>query len=341
MRTSLPTQLSKEKERPNDDGNNFFIWTKYLQTQGHRPRVFIRRFEMETRHLFNEQKLAERIPQATLVPFEDVPSNLPILVVSLLSLLWYLARRYPRCFTDPQIFNLFMSYMIKARMKSSVPPIFNDCFAHVPLPKPQQTKLDEIQGSRGTKFEWHWPLPNVLKLPPQLPRPDKYTFVRAMEYAYLTRTSGFATEVWIRREAWRGYIDERIEEDVLNVRWSNFGDEDLVRYEEELRNDFAELRNWSKIASFESEKSDGASSTLYEGYVRLLYIQTLASCGLCDDALAMIRLGTGEKYDWTFSMLAKVRDYAEAFEHHELGIYIDQLESLEMEGESHMGGGYD
>lgn len=336
MRTSLPTQLPKEKERPNDDGNNFFIWTKYLQTLGLRPRAFVHRFEIETRRLFDELNLKDIIPQATVIPLHDVPTNLPMLVVNLLSLIWYLGRRYPGCFTDPQIFNLFMSYMIKARIRSSVPAIFRDCYAHTPLTPDQQSQLDELQkDSRSKKFKWHWPLTDVLQLPRQLPRPDKYTFVRAMEYAYLTRNASFASEVWLRRESWRNYIDSRIEEDLSTARWSQFDEsENLVRYEEEVRNDFADLRNWSKIASLESEKSDGASSTLYEGYVRLLYIQTLASCGMCQEALGMIRRGTGEKYEWRLSMLSKVRDYADEFQHKGLAEYIDGLENLGIDTEN-------
>jgi len=337
MRTSLPTQLPKEKERPNDDGNNFLIWKKHIKTLGHRPRTFIRRFEIETRKLFEEQNLSETIPQATLVPFQNVPTNLPMLVVNIVSLIWYLGRRYPRCFADPQILNLLMSYMIKARIGPSVSAIFRDCFVHIPLTEEQQRRLDQVQESKSTNFQWHWPLPKIIQLPARLPRPDKYTFVRAMEYAYLAKNAVFATEVWIRRQAWRAYIDDRIEQDFHNVLWSHLGDDDLIRYEEEVRNDFADLRDWSKFATLESERSDGASNTLYEGYVRLLYIQTLASCGLCDDALNMIRMGTGEKYDWTFSMLAKVRDYAEAFEHHELGNYIDGLRHSGIHAESQTG----
>src|SRR5579859_5042786 len=317
MRTSLPTQLPKEKSRPNDDGNNFFVWTKYLQTLGLRPRAFVHRFEIETRRAFDELNLKDTIPQATVIPLHDVPTNLPMLVVNLLSLLWYLGKRYPRCFTDPQIFNLFMSYMIKARIRSSVPAIFRDCYFHTPLTPKEQSQLNKLQkDSSSKKVKWHWHLTDTLQLPRQLPRPDKYTFVRAMEYAYLTRNTPFANEVWLRRESWRKYIASRMEEDLQLVRWSQFDEnENLVRYEEEVRNDFADLRNWSKIASLESEKSDGASNTLYEGYVRLLYIQTLASCGMCDEAMEMIKRGTGEKYEWRLSMLAKVRDYADEFQH--------------------------
>lgn len=325
MRTPLPTQLPDQKRRPNDDGNNFFIWSKHLQTQGHRPRTFIRRFEMETRRLFTVYNLASLVPQASVIPFPEVPTNLPMLVVNLLCLIWYLGQRYPECFTDPQTYNLFMSYMIKARINSSVPAIFRECFAHLPLTEDQQVQLEKLQDSKSLKYKWHWPLDENLRLPKQLPRPDKFTFVRAMEYAYLTRNAAFAGEVWLRREAWRDYISQLMSEDMINVRWSMSSDENLVRYEEEVRNEFADLRNWSKIASLESEKSDGASSTLYEGYVRLLYIQTLASCGLSEEALRMIGKGTGERYEWTSSMLAKVKEYAEEFGHGGLVDYIDGL----------------
>lgn len=327
MRTPLPNQLPYHLRRSDGpDGNNFFIWSKNLSTQGHRPRIFARVFKLEVKRLFTVHNLASLYSQASVIPFTEVPTNLPMLFVNLLCLLWYLGQRYPECFTDPQIYNLFLSYLLKASIKPPIPAVFRECFAHFPLTEQQQLELKEIQDSTSLKKHWSWPI-EPLQLAAQLPRPDKYTFVRAMEFAYVNENAAFAREVWLRREAWRNQIDQLSSEDRTNARWSVSPDDDLVRYEEEIRNEFADLRKWYESATVESEKSDGASNTLYEGYVRWVYIQTLASCGQCDKALEMIERGTGERYEWTLSMLAKVKGYAEYHGHRKLAEYINSLKN--------------
>jgi hypothetical protein len=114
-------------------------------------------------------------------------------------------------------------------------------------------------------------------------------------------------------------------------------DADILRQERDIVDPFGStpLRNWAKGAAFLSEQSDGASNTLFEGYVRLLYIQVLAANGLCHAALLMILQGTGESYDWTRAMLEKVEKYAIAFKHRALCEYIAGLESSGTENTIH------
>ena len=90
-----------------------------------------------------------------------------------------------------------------------------------------------------SRSSWHWPLQDISSstlpfLPDDLPRPDKFTFVRAMEFAYFRRMPSFAREVWARREAWRTQIDRKAKKDLENIQWSEVNDDDILRYESYL-----------------------------------------------------------------------------------------------------------
>ena len=240
--------------------------------------------------------------------------------------------------SEAQAFNLYMSFAIKWRI-DSVPAIFRDCYNHFPLPPDKLEELEKLKKSKNaptsSNAAWHWPIPPVdgATIPTIKPRPDKYTFVRAMEYAVRIGDSHFAREVWLHRELWRAHIDQSAVDDFQNERWAEFHDSDIVRYEHLFVDTFTPTRSWAKIAAKNSEKTDGASDTLYEGYTRLLYIQTLASGGHCDEAFAMILRGTGERYGWSQAMLAKVKVDAEVYGHWEMVKYIDSLEAFEPEEE--------
>jgi hypothetical protein len=118
-------------------------------------------------------------------------------------------------------------------------------------------------------------------------------------------------------------------------RWDTTQDEDIIRAEFAVTRSkalgFTEAE-WAGLSATENETSDGASERLYEGYVRLLYIQTLAAVQEFDEALQVIRDGTGERYPWTQKILAKVRKHGEIHGHQELCEYIDGLEATLDEG---------
>jgi len=154
-----------------------------------------------------------------------------------------------------------------------------------------------------------------------------------MEYAYNTNDPDFARQVWFRRETWRVLIDQTAIHDLDQHRWSEFLDDDLERYEHQVVDNVTSTRESAKGIVTANERTDGASKTLYEGYTRLMFIQTLASAGHCDEAFAMVLKGTGEKYEWAPPMLAKVRMYAEMHSHWDMVGYIDSLEVPEAEVE--------
>jgi len=219
--------------------------------------------------------------------------------------------------------------MIRCRLPTTM-SLFRDCFDHFPLSDERKEELACKLDPEERTVPAYWPFPPLVDfsfVPKQLPRPDKYTFVRAMEYAHFTRNPQFATEVWFRRQAWRTHLEKAALADLENNRWSEFDDDDLLRYERTLVSNSTSMREWARSTATLSKWSDGASDTLYEGYTRLLYIQTLAACGWMDEAYKMVLQGTGERYPWTQNMLEKVLKHAANFEHKELYQYIKNLEA--------------
>jgi hypothetical protein len=146
-----------------------------------------------------------------------------------------------------------------------------------------------------------------------------------MEYAHDCRDTVFAREVWFYRQHWRRHIQTIAENDV-DKRWSEVAYDDIERYEHQLVDSFTSTREWARTSAYMRELSDGASKTLYEGFTRLLYVQTLARTGFCDEAFKIILQGTGEQYEWSYAMLVKVRNSAELYKHTELMDYIDGLD---------------
>jgi hypothetical protein len=153
-----------------------------------------------------------------------------------------------------------------------------------------------------------------------------------MEYAYQRRDTVFAREVWFYREHWRQHILMIAERDGFQ-RWSEGGYDDIERYEHQLVDIFTSTREWARISAHMRQVSGGASKTLYEGFTRLLYIQTLAATGFCDEAFKTILQGTGEHYEWSYAMLVKVRKSAKRYNHIELMDYIDGLDGHGFGGE--------
>jgi hypothetical protein len=316
-------------EPPPPRGALYFGWAKrqkkfYGVPRGH----LIRKFRQEIARIFVERDVANRVLTAQVIPLDRAaPEAFPELVVDTISTVWYLARRYPHFFQDPALYNLYLSIMVRWRLKS-VPEIFLRCFSHFSIEGKANKKA---KGRHGKWFRWYWPFPtlpndSIPNIPQPPPRPDKHTFVHAMEYAHFFRDVEFAQVVWDRRKAWRKELDRAARESLETVRWSEVEDKDILRYERDVVEPATSIREWAKWTSNLDEKSDGASNTLYEGYTRLLYIQILAASGKCDVALAMILEGTGERYQWTRAMLQKVEKYAVAFGHKDLCEYIAGLE---------------
>ena len=308
-----------------EDHNPLKSW---LEDTSNHTNNLLSAFRIHAEDLVLRLNIGEGILCSTTLPFVEPASTLPGLVAQCIASVWYLSRRYPQYFTEPAIYNQYLSFIVRCRLKTAE-SVFRDCFNHFPLPDDKRNELAVKRNSAGSQLPPYWPLPDLDHsfIPEILPRPDKYTFVRAMEYAHFTRNPGFATEVWFRRESWRANIEQQALDDLQNVRWAKFEDEDLLRYEHAVVDNYTSNREWAKTTASMSKWSDGASNALYEGYTRLLYIQTLAACGWCDDAYKMVLQGTGERYEWTQSMLEKVKKHAANFGHNKMYQYISGLQA--------------
>lgn len=331
----LLSAIGRSKPRlgePPPRGALYFGWGKrqyrvYGVTDGH----LIRELRKEIARIFLKRDVANRVLTGQVIPLDRAsPCAFPELVVDTISTVWYLARRYPHLFQDPALYNLYLFNMVRWRMKS-VPEIFLRCFSHFSIEGEEDKKENGTHGKTESRFQWYWPFPtlpndSIPNIPQPPPRPDKHTFVHAMEYAHFIRDAKFAQLVWDRRKAWRKELDRVARESLKTVRWSQMEEKDILRYERDVVEPATSIQEWAKLARNLDVKSDGASNTLYEGYTRLLYIQILAACGKCDVALAIILEGTGERYQWTRAMLQKVEQYAVVFGHKDLCEYIAGLE---------------
>jgi hypothetical protein len=325
--------------RPGAEGVTRNAWKIPTETGVNPTRPFVK----EGTILALKWKIKDRIEGATLIPFSfsEAPSTPAETVIQCISTMWYLAKRYPQHFNTPQIYNNFLSFAVGWRL-DSVEAIFRDCFDHFPL---SQDKISELYRKRlvrqkhnrfrhQSRNSWHWPLPDISSpsipfLPQQLPRPDKFTFMRAMEYAYFRRLVPFAREVWAHREAWIAQIEKEAQKDIEMIQWSEVNDDDALRYESYLVD--KRDRGWARRSLKLSEETEGAANTLYEGYIRLLYIEILTFGNFFEEAFEAIKEGTGERYQWNQGMLRKVRKVAEFHSQREICEYIDSLEESGME----------
>ena len=328
--------------RPGDEGVTWRNAWRIPTVKGARTKP-AGMFVKEATIISHGWRLRNRIEEAKLIPFSfsEAPSTYIETIVQCVSTMWYLVKNYPQHFNTPQIFNAFLNFAVGWRLHS-VEAIFRDCFDHFPL---SQEKINEMNTKRikrriGNRFRlpsrnaWHWPLPDISSpeipvLLPQLPRPDKFTFLRAMEFAYFRRLVPFAREVWARRESWRTQIDKEAVKDMEDIQWSEINDDDILRYESYLID--KKERSWARKSLRVTEESEGAANTLYEGYIRLLYVEILTSGGFFEEAFGIIKEGTGERYHWTQGMLAKVRKAAHFNRQWTLCDYIDSLEDSGIE----------
>jgi hypothetical protein len=261
------------------------------------------------------------------------------LTISITSV-WYLFSRYPEHFTSPRAFNAYLNFATAWRL-NSVEAIFRDCFDHFPLSDEAVNELETTRRQRGRQMRfkmrsrcpWHWPVPifdssRVPYLPERRPHPDKYTFLLAMEYAHKHRSVGFAQEVWLRRQAWREQLEVEAINEFYTSRWDASNDKNMIRHEYNVvRRKVLRFRqdSWAQSSAADYEWSKGASDGLYEGYVRLLYVQTLAAGRQFGTAYNIILEGTGEENPWTQKVLSKVRNHAQRHGAKELRDYIDSL----------------
>ena len=330
--------------RPGSEGVTRNAWRVPSRSETHPAHPFVQ----EGNRVAQKWRIPQRIHEATSLPFSfsEAPTTWTESIIQCISLMWYLSRKYPQHFTTPQVYNNYLSFAIGWRL-NSVEAIFRDCFNHFPLSieklHDMQMKAFSKENHGRFKFRsrcsWHWPLQDISSstlpfLPDDLPRPDNFTFVRAMEFAYFRRMPSFAREVWARREAWRAQIYQEAKKDLENIQWSEVNDDDILRYESYLVGKMD--RGWVHRSVKLSEESEGAANTLYEGYIRLLYIEILMSGKFFDEAFEMILEGTGERYHWTQGMLAKVHKVAKLYEQKKIYEYIEKLEEsgMEMERES-------
>lgn len=279
------------------------------------------------RLLYYQMDMAKRLQESTTLPFSHLATTFSEHLLQYICTLFYFIWRYPQHLSEPFVFNSYLAFACRWNL-DSVPAIFRDCYNHFPLTPKQKKQLEAQRIIPLSRKRWHWPIPSNPSepiLPPTLPRPDKYTFVRAMEYAHDCRDTVFAREVWFYRQHWRRHIQTIAENDV-DKRWSEVAYDDIERYEHQLVDSFTSTREWARTSAYMRELSDGASKTLYEGFTRLLYVQTLARTGFCDEAFKIILQGTGEQYEWSYAMLVKVRNSAELHKHTELMDYIDGLD---------------
>src|SRR5271156_391571 len=282
----------------------------------------------------------EQIKDATTLPFSGAASTSPQNIVQSVSVLTYLARKYPELFVYPPIYNMYLSIAVRRKLRS-VPSIFLQCFEHFAETHESSTSAESSSTDRQPSFyPWHWPLPEdehnvVPHLPSKLPRPTKYTFMAAMEYARSGGDVQFAHRVWRCREAWRRRLARIVWQQTEAAMWSELRDEEMTSYAELLSQKGETEFDWPSM-NFPNSFNIGHSKGLYEGYTRLLYIETLVKGGYCSEAFKMILEGTGERYEWTQEMLHSVRRMATEHGGHEALVkYIDDLEPslVEMEQE--------
>jgi len=174
---------------------------------------------------------------------------------------------------------------------------------------------------------WHYPLPDMPKEFDNLihprPVPDKITFVTAMHLACTRRDLAFGREIWSKRQSWLArihhVINQRRETMGYDVRGRDLELLETERWVTHTRKGWA-AREWSS-----GRKTGEASFTLYEGYIRLKYIEILVACGQWEEAFQLIMDGTGETYSWSQEMLGTVRDCAVYRGNMDLVNYIDSL----------------
>jgi hypothetical protein len=285
---------------------------KFLNPE--RPRD-LRQFIKNVLNLTRELEVWEKVRDARALPFTLTdPPSFDRFCVNALGTVCYLLVRFPRYFiSSPVLFNTYLNFAVHYHF-NSVESIFRECFNRFTLDAQIQHELDrkveqflpkrldghlEENGPMST-YTWLWPLPKDphFKLPRRLPRPDGFTFFKAMQFAHMRRRTRFAHEIWAQRQAWLNQLQER---------------------------DLTEIGEKYVLTGRDSRAAPGRGP-LFEASIRLLYIEIMTIGGQPEEALKLLKSGTGENFEWTQGMLSLVRMRAEKLGVLELCQYIDGLE---------------
>jgi len=304
------------------------------------------RFYGHVRKAGLSMRVAERLQNAEKLPFtmHDSPKKPAEIVALGIAVMAYLAKKYPKqC--NLHVLNKFLQFCQSWQL-----PSFKTIFRrHLNHEEPRtvdgtavitngtqntstaEVAIDEGRLHRNGQWKeppiWYHPLPEMPKefnsLLVPLPVPDKTTFVTAMHLACTRRDLTFAREVWSKRQSWLARIHH-----IVSQRCEAAGYDDRGRDMELLETErwFTRSRKgWTAREWSSGIKTDGASFNLYEGYVRLKYIEILAACAQWEEAFQLIMDGTGEKYSWSEGMLGTVRESAVRRKNPDLVNYIDSL----------------
>jgi hypothetical protein len=284
------------------------------------------RYEDLVRDYFDPTSVKQMIEESPMLRLPTLPSGRVGVIASFLVTVWYLSRRYADQFDDPINYNIFFSISVQLRHPSAE-NIFRQTFDHFPLTPDQDAKLAEYD-SPYARFPVHWPLPDLGLnfLTPWLPRPDKYTFIRALEYAHFTQKPYFAREVWYRRESWRAHLLACAVKDISLARWEKVSPADLLKYEQMLCFPDMPLHTWVAIISRVESSSGTSAGYLYEAYARMLYARVMAKAGFCDEAYEVLAQGTGENFPWNKTMLGPIQRMAAVHGHETLHNFIHRLD---------------
>jgi hypothetical protein len=269
-----------------------------------------------------EQKFTKPFPFTA----KDAPRKPAEIVALGIGVMAYLVKVHPdKCTVD--ILNQYLLFCESWQLPS-FKTVFRQHFDHGAL---TATTKDQLRGKTAQWIEpedWCHPLPLTPHMPSILldasRSPNKATFLSAMNVAHTRTDYELAKEVWGKRQAWLARLHA-----VANERRNNLGDTDTAPDLDLLKSERSvtgEFRGWIAREYALGHTTGGSSFTLYEGYIRLRYIEILAKCRQWPTAFKLIREGTGEKYPWDSAMLADVRE--SAMHQNVVGVvkYIDSLE---------------
>lgn len=257
---------------------------------------------------------------------KDTPRN-PAQIVALgIGVMAYLIKMHPGICT-PDVLNQYLLFCASWQLPS-FKTVFRRHFDHGAL---TATTKDQLQNESARWIEpadWCHPIPLTPHMPStilnaSLP-PNKTVFLTAMNVAHTRNDYHLANEIWEKRQAWLARLRA-----VADERRNSLGDTDIPTDLDLLKSERSvtgQFRGWNAREYAIGHNTGGSSFTLYEGYIRLRYIEILAKCGHWREAFELIQEGTGEKYPWNAGMLAGVRE--SAVYQNVVGVikYIDGLE---------------
>lgn len=265
---------------------------------------------------------------------KDTPRNPAEIVALGIGVMAYLIKVHPdKCTAD--VLNQYLLFCESWQLPS-FKTIFRRHFDHGALTATTKDHLYHQSARWIEPEDWCHPL----SLTPHMPSkildasrpPNKAVFLSAMNVAHVRTDYHFAKEIWGKRQAWLARLRA-----LADQRRNSLGDTDippdldLLKSERRVSGHF---RGWTAREYAMGQNTGGSSFTLYEGYIRLRYIEILARCRRWRMAFKLIQEGTGEKYPWDAGMLAGVRE--SAVHQNKVGVikYIDGLEDSQQPAEN-------